>query len=50
MLLKFSQNFFILGVVIMPRNPRNYIETSYFHIIAQGINKNYIVKYNKKDI
>jgi len=26
----------------MPRNPRSYIKTSYYHIITQGINKNYI--------
>jgi len=29
----------------MPRVPRNYIKTSYFHVITQGINKNYIFKY-----
>ncbi len=26
----------------MPRFPRSYIKTSYFHIITQGINKKYI--------
>ena len=26
----------------MPRYPRKYIETSYIHIMTQGINKNYI--------
>lgn len=26
----------------MPRNPRNYINTSFFHVITQGINKSYI--------
>ena len=31
----------------MPRYPRNYIKTSYFHIIAQGINKSYIFKYEE---
>lgn len=26
----------------MSRNPRNYIKTSFFHVITQGINKSYI--------
>ena len=26
----------------MPRFPRNYLNTSYFHVITQGINKSYI--------
>lgn len=26
----------------MPRIPRNYLKTSYFHILVQGINKSYI--------
>lgn len=26
----------------MPRFPRNYMNTSYFHVMTQGINKNYI--------
>ena len=26
----------------MPRNPRNYIQSEYLHIITQGINKSYI--------
>ena len=26
----------------MPRIPRSYIETSFFHVITQGINKSYI--------
>lgn len=26
----------------MPRYPRSYIKTTYFHVITQGINKNYI--------
>ena len=29
----------------MPRFPRSYIKTSYFHVIVQGINKNYIFNY-----
>ena len=33
----------------MPRYPRNYIKTTYFHVIAQGINKNYIFE-EKEDI
>ena len=33
----------------MPRYPRNYIKTCYFHVIAQGINKNYIFD-EKEDI
>ncbi len=33
----------------MPRIPRNYIKTSYFHVITQGINKSYIFNY-KEDI
>ena len=28
----------------MPRFPRNYLQTTYFHIITQGINKSYIFK------
>lgn len=30
----------------MPRFPRNYIKTSFFHIITQGINKNYIFEHD----
>ena len=36
----------------MPRIPRMYFKTEYFHVIAQGINKSYIfddsidIKYN----
>ena len=26
----------------MSRQPRNFIQTSFFHIITQGINKSYI--------
>jgi len=26
----------------MPRYPRSFIKTSYFHVITQGINKSYI--------
>lgn len=33
----------------MPRYPRNYIKTCYFHVIAQVINKNYIFA-KKEDI
>lgn len=33
----------------MPRYPRSYIQTSYFHVIVQGINKNYIFV-NQEDI
>ena len=29
----------------MPRFPRSYIKTSYFHVITQGINKSFIFKY-----
>ena len=29
----------------MPRFPRSYIKTPYFHVIVQGINKNYIFNY-----
>ncbi len=31
----------------MPRYPRSYFKTTYFHIITQGINKNYIFDNNK---
>ena len=31
----------------MPRNPRKYLNTSYFHLITQGINKSYI--FNKSE-
>ena len=31
----------------MPRLPRSYIETSYFHVMTQGINKTYI--FSKED-
>lgn len=31
----------------MPRFPRSYIQTSYFHVMTQGINKSYI--FNKHD-
>lgn len=33
----------------MPRKPRNYIETSFFHVMTQGINKSYIFN-NDQDI
>lgn len=33
----------------MPRFPRSYIKTSFFHIITQGINKSYIFE-NAEDI
>ena len=33
----------------MPRSPRSYIKTSYFHVITQGINKDYIFE-NSDDI
>ena len=35
----------------MPRKPRNYLETNFFHIINQGINKEYIFNndFNKKE-
>ena len=33
----------------MPRLPRNYIKTSFFHVMTQGINKSYIFD-NPKDI
>ena len=33
----------------MPRNPRSFIKTPYFHIITQGINRSYIFE-NGKDI
>ena len=33
----------------MPRFPRNYTETSFFHIITQGINKSFIFN-NEEDI
>lgn len=33
----------------MPRYPRNYIKTTFFHIITQGINKSYIFE-NPEDI
>lgn len=26
----------------MPRYPRNYLDTSFFHVMSQGINKSYI--------
>lgn len=28
----------------MPRYPRNYLDTSFFHVMSQGINKSYIFK------
>ena len=28
--------------IFMPRKPRNYIETTFIHIMTQGINKSYI--------
>ncbi len=28
----------------MPRCPRNYLDTSFFHVMSQGINKSYIFK------
>ena len=31
----------------MSRFPRSYIQTSYFHIITQGINKSYIFQHHK---
>ena len=33
----------------MPRFPRSYIQTSFFHVITQGINKSYIFE-NTEDI
>ena len=33
----------------MPRFPRSYIQTTFFHVITQGINKDYIFEY-KEDI
>lgn len=33
----------------MPRFPRSYIQTSFFHVITQGINKSYIFE-NAEDI
>jgi len=33
----------------MPRIPRMYLNTEYFHVITQGINKNYIFD-NSNDI
>ena len=33
----------------MPRFPRSYIKTTFFHIITQGINKSYIFE-NEEDI
>ena len=33
----------------MPRFPRNYIKTTAFHVITQGINKSYIFE-NPEDI
>ena len=32
----------------MPRRPRNYLKTSYFHVMSQGINRSYIFE-NPKD-
>ena len=26
----------------MPRSPRNYLNTSFFHVMSQGINKEFI--------
>ena len=31
----------------MPRFPRNFIKTSYLHIMTQGINKTYIFEYEE---
>ena len=33
----------------MPRKPRNYLTTNYFHVMVQGINKSYIFQ-KKEDI
>ena len=33
----------------MPRFPRSYVKTSFFHVITQGINRNYIFE-NAEDI
>ena len=33
----------------MPRFPRNYIKTTAFHVITQGINRSYIFE-NPEDI
>ena len=42
-----GNNFIITGEVkTMPRLPRNNIKTSYFHVIVQGIDKEYI--FNRK--
>lgn len=31
----------------MPRVPRNYVQTSYFHVMTQGLNKSYIFEYSE---
>ena len=31
----------------MPRIPKEYINTSFFHIMVQGINKEYVFNNNK---
>ena len=42
-----GNNFIITGEVkTMPRLPRNNIKTSYFHVMVQGIDKEYI--FNRK--
>ena len=33
----------------MPRYPRNYLDTKFFHIMSQGINRSYIFE-NPVDI
>ena len=33
----------------MPRFPRNYLDTNYFHVMSQGINRSYIFE-NPVDI
>ena len=34
--------FFLRRLISMPRIPRMYFKTEYFHVIVQGINKSYI--------
>ena len=32
----------------MPRFPRNYLDTSFFHVMSQGINKSFIFQECKR--
>ena len=41
-MLFFLKNAFRRNLKSMPRYPRNFIKTSYFHVMTQGINKSYI--------